>query len=92
MDNPPIKVKTNLSDFFKSGEGKYSSARLGFLVWTMAVLGIWIYVSIASKALSDIPQGVRWIVGILMAGGTTQRWLENNPTMTIGSGNKPPTQ
>jgi hypothetical protein len=71
-----------LLQFFEDGEGALSSTRLGFLAWTLGALGVWCYVSVESKSMAPIPDGLAWF--LLVIGGI--KGLESIPAI------KPATQ
>ena len=72
-----------MSGFLQDDNGKFSAARLAMLLWTIGVLGTWIYDSITkARTLQDIPQGVVVVIGILVTGKVVQKYGENKPDAT----------
>jgi hypothetical protein len=79
------------SSFLEDNSGGFSATRLAFLLWTVGVLAVWIYTSIANKSLADINSSVVTIIGILMTGKTVQRFGEKPDSAGDNSaGGKPP--
>lgn len=69
--------KYSLLEFFKEENGNYSSMRLAFLLFSLAFVFVWTYVSIRSNRLSEIPVGVQAMMLILIAGKGYQKLVEN---------------
>lgn len=65
-----------ISEVLKEENGKFSSTRLAFLLWTVGTLLVWIFNSIASGTLQPVPQSVIVVLGILMTGKVTQKFGE----------------
>ena len=73
---------TKFAEFFQDGEGRLSATRLGFLLWVVGVLVVWISNSLSHGALQAVPESVTAILGVLMTGKVVQSFGENsaNPT------------
>ena len=69
-----------LGEFFQDGNGTLSATRLGFLLWVIGVLVIWIVDSLNSTpmALQKIDQSVLTLIGILMGGKAVQSFSPND--------------
>lgn len=61
--------------FLQDEHGKFSSMRLGFLIAIIPVMLIWIYLSVSSHSMMDIPMGVYSLIGILATGKVSQIWV-----------------
>lgn len=72
--------KMKFAQFFQDGTGVYSATRLGFLLWVLGVLVVWIYDSIRSARLVPIDNSVVVIIGILMSGKVVQNFSEDMGT------------
>ena len=66
---------SKLAEFFKDDTGQFSSMRLVFVISVLIIMGVWTYVSIHDHKLSDFPEGIRYIFGILFTGKVTQSVL-----------------
>ncbi|TLU87323.1 MAG: hypothetical protein FDX21_00305 [Chlorobium sp.] len=69
---------TKLAEFFQDGNGTFSATRLGFLLWVIGTLVVWIIGSIEKNALLPIDQSVITIIGALMVGKTVQSFSPND--------------
>lgn len=67
--------KYSFLDFLKDDDGKFSSIRLGFLVFLIPLTIIWATISIVKFTLQDIPNGVCYLVGILAGSKVSQTWV-----------------
>lgn len=65
--------------FFQDGTNSFSATRLGFLVWVLGVLGVWIFRSVtgATPSMATIDTSVITLIGILMAGKAVQSFSAN---------------
>jgi hypothetical protein len=72
-----IIKKYRILEFFSEDNNILSSMRLVFLMFGIAVVLVWSYVSILSKTMSDIPAGVQTTCLILIAGKGYQKLIEN---------------
>ncbi len=75
------KIKNMLkriSEMMQNKYGKWSNVRFVFLLWGLLLIGVWGYVAITTKALPEIPEGVRWLTAVLMAGRVGYKWVEDN--------------
>lgn len=66
-----------ITQFLQEGDGQFSATRLGFLLWVIGVLIVWVIDSLISKTLQPIPEQVQVLIGILMTGKVVQRFGEN---------------
>lgn len=64
--------------FFQDGSGNLSATRLAFLLWTVGVLTVWIWVSIHTGTLAPIDSSVQTILGVLMTGKVVQSFSPND--------------
>lgn len=60
--------KNSPSDLIRDCNGKLSTRKLMFLVWTFFVLVIWLWLSYTKNEIQSLPDSIQWIIGIL--GGT----------------------
>lgn len=65
-------------EFFQEDNGGYSATRLGFLLWVIGALVVWIITSLTSepRQLARVDPSVVTIVGILMTGKVAQKFGE----------------
>ncbi|MDH4027858.1 MAG: hypothetical protein OEU95_03375 [Nitrospirota bacterium] len=63
-------------EFLQENNGSFSSNRLGFLLWIIGVLVVWIMESIKCGELQHIPDSVQVIIGTLMTGKVIQKHFE----------------
>ena len=66
-----------LLEFFKDGDGLYSSTRLMMLMWNACVASVWVYMSIKTGVIAQIDLGVLGALGIAQAAKVTQSFSEN---------------
>ncbi len=64
----------------KEGSGDLSSVRGVMVAWCLGVLLVWGYNSIVAHILSDIPESVVAIIGILVTGKYFQKKIEVKPS------------
>ena len=69
-------------ELIQDRKDKLSLYKTSFLLWTVAVLGVWIYVSIKEKKLSDIPQQCTWFIGVLGGSQLSATFLRNKEKET----------
>ncbi len=67
---------TKILQFFQDDTGALSSMRLTLIVWLVGGLAVWIYASIKSGTVCDIPSGVTATFGVLAAGKVGQSFSE----------------
>jgi hypothetical protein len=84
---PPRSIAMDLAQFMKEDNGNFSSSRLGFLLWVIGVLAVWVIDSLKcpSCTLATIPESVITIVGILMGGKVVQKFGENKGSTPLPS-------
>ena len=73
-----IKMST-FTGLFKeknSVDGKLSTARVIFLLWSLGVFGIWFYLSVRAGQLQPVPSSIVTILGLLAGGKTIQKFFE----------------
>ena len=59
--------------FLQDGNGRFSATRLAFLLWTVGVLAVWIYLSINHPNTDiRIDSSVTVLIGVLMTGKVVQ--------------------
>ncbi|MEI6652784.1 MAG: hypothetical protein WCL42_09455 [Chlorobiaceae bacterium] len=84
--NNKIRVRemTKLAEFLQDGKGVFSSTRLGFLMWVIGTLVVWIVGSMnvinahnQPLTFPDIPTSVQIIIASLMAGKAVQSFSPN---------------
>jgi hypothetical protein len=70
------------AEFFQEDNGGYSATRLGFLLWVIGSLAIWIVASLSSepKQLAKVDSSVVTVIGILMTGKVAQKFGEKPET------------
>lgn len=70
-------MKMRLQEFFEDKKAKtFSATRLGFLLWVIGVLVVWVYASWQVAALQSVPESVVTILGLLATGKVVQRYGE----------------
>ncbi len=69
-----------LKSFFEDNSGGLSSMRLVFVIFTLAVVAIWSYVSISKGQMAALDSSIVSVIGILAASKTVQRFGENDET------------
>jgi hypothetical protein len=57
-----------LLQFFQDDTGAFSATRLAFLLWSIGVFLIWIYVCVSSASLVAMPQTVVEMTLVFMGG------------------------
>ncbi len=82
-----------LQQFLQEDNGRFSATRLAFLFWSIGVLVVWITISLYQHTLSDLPQSIYLIIGMLMSGKVIQKFGESkndnaNATPANGGGTK----
>ncbi len=65
-----------MNNFLKDKNGDLSSTRLGFLMWVVGVLAVWVAVSVFESALQPLPESVILVIFALMSGKVVQRFGE----------------
>lgn len=88
---------SKISEFFQDGDGMLSATRLGFLLWVIGLLLVWVSTSLSQGVLQSVPESVAAIVGVLMTGKVVQSFGENGvvnspSTSPQLSNSKPPTE
>ncbi|HEX5394139.1 MAG TPA: hypothetical protein VFW68_12700 [Rhodocyclaceae bacterium] len=78
-------------EFLQDGDGRLSATRLGFLLWTIGLLVVWIISSVTNNTLQPIPESVAAIVGVLMTGKVVQSFGENSTCSSAPHEPQPPT-
>lgn len=79
-ETTPKKAQAlSVAQFFEDGDGNLSSTRLGFLLWTVGVLAVWVSASLHGH-MAEIPTSVQVVLGIYSAGKVTQRAIEGKST------------
>ncbi len=73
-----------LAEFLQDGNGVFSSTRLGFLMWVIGTLVVWVVGSVSvinahppTLTFPDIPTSVQIIIASLMAGKAVQSFSPN---------------
>lgn len=72
-------MDTNIRQFLEDNAGGFSATRLAFLLWTICVLGAWLFISVSERKFQPITPDVVTILGILTTGKVVQRYSENTP-------------
>ena len=65
-----------LTNIISDDGGNPSSMRIAMLAVVLIVVSTWAYVSISTGHLQGIPDGARWLVGIVVGGKWAQRFTE----------------
>lgn len=65
-------------EFLQENNGGFSATRLGFLLWVIGVLVVWIMNSLKSGTLAPIDSSVTAVIGILMTGKVVQKFGEKD--------------
>jgi len=66
-----------LTQFLQDETGAFSSNRLVYLSWSIAILGLIIFLSISGKALPKIDTSLILLYGSVVAGKVVQSFSEN---------------
>jgi len=66
-----------LQNLLSDDAGNTSSIRVVLLVSTSTILGVWAFVSITSRSMQEIPQGVLFLFGTAIGGKLIQKCREN---------------
>ncbi len=70
-------MRMRLQEFLEDKKAKaFSATRLGFLLWVVGALVVWIYASWRAVALQPVPESVVTILGLLAGGKVVQRYGE----------------
>lgn len=80
-------MQSKLLEFVQDKSGKLSTSRLSFLLWSTGALIIWIYLTYHNRAMADVPEGVRWILGLLIGNRVGQKYLDKNQPTVITNNN-----
>jgi hypothetical protein len=67
-----------LLEFLQEDNGGFSATRLGFLLWVVGVLIVWMITSLKSMTLAPIDSSVATVIGILMTGKVVQKFGEKD--------------
>jgi hypothetical protein len=65
-------------EFLQENNGGFSATRLGFLLWVIGVLVVWMINSLKEKGLAPIDSSVTAVIGILMTGKVVQKFGEKD--------------
>jgi hypothetical protein len=65
-------------EFLQDPSGGFSSNRLTFLLWALAPLAIWTFVSVVKQNLQPIDNSVLMAMGIFTTGKVVQRFGEKD--------------
>lgn len=82
-----------LMEFFQEDNGGFSATRLGFLLWVVGALVVWIITSLTSepRQLAKVDSSVVTVIGILMTGKVAQKYGEKpDPSSNAPQGQNPP--
>lgn len=66
----------NWSTLLEDNSGGFSAMRLGFLLWLVGVLAVWIFQSVSTQTVVQIDSSVVTIVGLLAGSKAVQRFGE----------------
>lgn len=69
-----------LTEFFKDNTGQLSSVRLLFVLWGIAILSLWIWLSITNRAMEAISDDAIKVFAIVTTGKVIQSFSENSTT------------
>jgi hypothetical protein len=69
-------VASQATEFLSEANGKFSATRLIMVFWALGTLALWGYVSFKATKLSDIPDSVVNVLGIVLAGKVVQKFGE----------------
>lgn len=68
-----------IQKFLQDGNGEFSATRLGFLLWVVGVLMVWIYMAASRPDYNlHIDTSVITLIGILMTGKVVQSFSPND--------------
>ena len=76
MNKLPVFVGQILSD----SSGNPSSTRVALLLVLILTLGPWAAVCLHNWQISDVPEGVRWVIGIIASAKAAQKFGEGKPS------------
>jgi uncharacterized PurR-regulated membrane protein YhhQ (DUF165 family) len=71
------------SDIIRDESGKLSARKVVFLVWMVAILVIWCYLSWIKSEMQNFPSEVKWLVGILSGTYIGGNYIEKNPKNSV---------
>ena len=71
-------MSSDLKQFVKEDNGKFSATRLSFVAWSLVILVMWAFVSFQRQELVVIDNSIVSILGVLMSGKVVQRFGEKN--------------
>ena len=72
-------MKALLTQALSDGDGNISSVRLALLLTLLLTLTPWAIVCIHNWQIADLPEGVRWVIGIVAGGKLAQNFTESGP-------------
>jgi len=90
-----------LAEFLQDSKHEFSATRLGFLLWVIGTLVVWMVGSINSAIVAtskgmnmivfpEVPVSVATIIGVLMTGKVVQKFGENSSGSNTPSGTTQP--
>lgn len=53
------------SDLIKDCNGKLSMRKLMFGLWCFVVLGVWVWLSVTTGVMVNLPSEIKWVIGLL---------------------------
>ena len=65
-----------LTNIISDDAGNPSSTRVALLLVLLVTLGPWAAVCIHNWQIADVPEGVRWVIGIVAGAKVTQKFGE----------------
>lgn len=80
-------MQNKFLELIQDKTGKLSTSRLSFLLWSTGALIIWLYLTYHNRSMADVPEGVRWILGILVSNRVGQKYLDKNQPTVITNNN-----
>jgi hypothetical protein len=72
------KTISPFAQFFQDTDGKLSATRLVMIIWAFGVLIVWGFVTLKTGTLTELPNSVVEILGIVLTGKVVQKFGENS--------------
>jgi len=75
---------SKVSQFFQDDNDRFSATRLAFLAWIFGALIVWGAGSCHDRKMQDLPSSIQVLIGILMTGKVTQKFVEASGSTVKG--------
>lgn len=74
------KLPAFLGGILSDDAGNPSSTRVALLLVLILTLGPWAAICIHNWQIGDVPEGVRWVIGIIAGSKAVQKFGEAKPS------------